>query len=68
LTPKTKLMIALPIIAVLVIILVYLQLFSSPVVIVVIFVAYVVVSLMNRSKFNRQRDKNQRGGAGSKPS
>jgi ABC-type nitrate/sulfonate/bicarbonate transport system permease component len=68
LTPKAKLMLALPIIAVLVIILVYLQLFSSPVVIAVIFVAYVVVSLMNRRKFDKQRDQNQRADSGSKHS
>ena len=56
-TPQTKLIIVLPIIAALVIVLVYFRLFSSPVVIAVIFVAYVVVSLWNRRKFSRQREK-----------
>ncbi len=51
-----KLAIALPVIAVLVIALVYFKLFTSPVVIVLILVAYVVVSLRNRRKFNRQRE------------
>jgi len=55
LTPRTKLLLALPVIAALVIVLVYFQLFSSPVIIAVIFVAYVVVSLLNRRKFNRQK-------------
>lgn len=54
-TPRTKLLLALPVIAALVIVLVYFQLFSSPVIIAVIFVAYVVVSLLNRRKFNRQK-------------
>jgi len=56
LTPKQKLIIALPIIAVLVIILVYFQLFANPLVIVAIFVLYVAVSLWNRRKFNRQKE------------
>ena len=54
--PRTKLLIALPVIAGFVIVLVYFQLFASPVVIAVIFVAYVAVSLRNRRKFGRQRD------------
>ena len=53
--PRTKLLLALPVIAALVIVLVYFQLFSSPVIIAIIFVAYVVVSLSNRRKFNRQK-------------
>jgi len=48
-------MIVIPIIAVLVLILVYFQLFSSPIIIAFIFAAYVIVSLMNRRKFNRQK-------------
>ena len=56
LTPKRKLIIALPIIAALVIVLVYFQLFASPVIIAFIFVAYVAVSLRNRRRFNRQRE------------
>ncbi len=55
-TPRTKLLISLPIIAAAVLILVYFQLFSNPLVIVIIFVAYVAVSLLNRRKFNRQRE------------
>ena len=54
-TPRTKLLLALPFIAVFVLILVYFQLFTSPVAVAVIFVAYVVVSLVNRRKFNRQK-------------
>ena len=54
-SPRAKLILVLPVIAVLVIALVYFGLFSSPVVIVAIFLAYVVVSLWNRKKFNRQR-------------
>ena len=53
---RTKLLLSLPIIAAAVLVLVYFQLFSSPIVIAVIFVAYVAVSLRNRRKFNRQRD------------
>lgn len=54
-TPRQKLMLALPIIALSVIILVYFRLFTSPLVVVTIFVLYVVVSLMNRRKFRRER-------------
>lgn len=54
-TPRTKLILALPIIAAFVIVLVYFQLFSSPVIIAIIFVAWLVVSLMNRRKFAEQR-------------
>jgi len=57
LTPRTKLLLALPVIAAFVIVLVYFQLFSSPEIIAVIFVAYVVVSLLNRRKFNRQQER-----------
>ena len=60
LTPRTKLLLSLPIIAVFVIILVYYQLFSSPIVIAVIFVAWLVVSLRNRRKFEKQREQTQR--------
>jgi ABC-type nitrate/sulfonate/bicarbonate transport system permease component len=56
-TPRTKLLLALPVIAAFVLVLVYFQLFSSPVIIAVIFVAYVAVSLLNRRKFNRQKEK-----------
>ncbi len=54
-TPRTKLLLALPVIAAFVIILVYFQLFSSPVIIAIIFVAYVLISIRNRRKFNKQR-------------
>jgi membrane protein implicated in regulation of membrane protease activity len=58
LIPRTKLLLSLPIIAAFVIALVYFQLFSSPVIIAIIFVAWVVVSLMNRKKFANQRARN----------
>jgi Flp pilus assembly protein TadB len=54
LNSRTKLLLALPVIAVFVLILVYFQLFASPVAIAVIFVLYVAVSIRNRRKFNRQ--------------
>ncbi len=54
-TPKQKMMIVLPAVAVLVIALVYLGLFSNPLVIFAIFILYVVVSLWNRRKFSKQR-------------
>ena len=54
-TPRTKLLLSLPVIAAFVILLVYFQLFSSPVIIAIIFVAWVVVSLRNRRKFADQR-------------
>ena len=60
-TPRTKLLLALPVIAAFVITLVYFQIFSSPVAIAVIFVLYVVVSLRNRRKFDRQREKSVSG-------
>jgi len=57
LNPRTKLMLVLPVIAAFVIILVYFQLFSSPVIIAIIFVAWVAVSLRNRRKFQGQRER-----------
>lgn len=56
-TPRTKLMIALPLIAAAVLALVYFQLFASPVVIALIFILYVAVSLRNRRKFSKQQKK-----------
>ncbi|MDG6989342.1 MAG: hypothetical protein JRN21_08505 [Nitrososphaerota archaeon] len=53
-TPRAKLLVALPVIAALVIVLVYFRLFDDPVIIVVIFVLYVAVSLWNRRKFGKQ--------------
>jgi len=58
-TPRTKLILILPVIAALVIVMVYFQLFSSPIIIAIIFVAYVVVSIRNRRKFDRQKAKGQ---------
>jgi len=55
LTPRTKLVLALPIIAAFVIVLVYFRLFSSPVIIAIIFIAWLAVSLVNRRKFAEQR-------------
>ena len=55
-TPRTKLLLSLPVIAAFVVVLVYFQLFSSPVIIAIIFVAWVAVSLRNRRKFAGQRD------------
>ena len=54
-TPRTKLLLILPVIAALVIVLAYFQLFASPVVIAIIFVAWVAVSLRNRRKFAGQK-------------
>ena len=55
LNSRTKLMIVLPLIAVLVIILIYFQLFTNPLVDLGIILLYVVASLWNRRKFNRQK-------------
>ena len=54
LTPRNKILLALPLVAALVVVLAYYQLFASPVVIGLIFVAYVAVSLWNRRKFRKQ--------------
>ena len=54
---RTKLLLALPVIAAFVLVLIYFRLFTSPVVIVVIFVLYVAVSIWNRRKFNRQKSR-----------
>ena len=54
---RTKLLLALPVIAAFVLVLIYFQLFASPVAIAVIFVLYVAVSLRNRRKFNRQQNR-----------
>ncbi len=53
---RTKLTVALPVIAVLVIVLVYFQLFTNPLVDLGIVGLYVVVSLWNRRKFNREKE------------
>jgi Flp pilus assembly protein TadB len=54
LTPREKLIVVLPLIAGVVIVLVYFGLFANPLVIVVIFVLWVAVSLRNKRKFNRE--------------
>ena len=54
-TPRTKLLLVLPVIAALVIVLVYFQLFASPIVIAVIFILWVAVTLRNKKKFDRQK-------------
>jgi positive regulator of sigma E activity len=59
LSPRTKLLLALPVIALFVLVLVYFQLFASPVVIALIFILYVGVSLRNKRKFSRQQAEKQ---------
>ena len=54
LTPKQTLYLALPLVALVVLLLTYFRLFSSPVVIAILVVFYVAVSLRNRRKFARQ--------------
>lgn len=63
LNSRTKLLIALPAIAVMVIVLVYFQLFTNPLIDLGIVALYVVVSLWNRRKFNREK----RQAEGAKP-
>ena len=58
-TPREKLIVVLPLIAGVVIVLVYYGLFANPLVIAVIFVLWVAVSLRNRRKFDRERDGNR---------
>ncbi|MDG6981640.1 MAG: hypothetical protein JRN51_11095 [Nitrososphaerota archaeon] len=53
-SPRNKLLLALPIVAALVLALAYFQLFTDPVVIAFIFVLWVAVSLRNRRKFHGQ--------------
>jgi Flp pilus assembly protein TadB len=57
LSPRTKLILILPVIAAVVLILVYFRLFANPLIIAIIFVLYVAVSLRNRRKFNRERER-----------
>lgn len=52
---RTKLLLALPLIAVIVLILVYFQFFLNPLVILAIFVLYVLVSIRNKRKFDREK-------------
>jgi Flp pilus assembly protein TadB len=53
--PKQKLMVVIPVIAALVIVLIYFGLFANPLVIAAIFVLYVAVSLRNKRKFKKQQ-------------
>jgi hypothetical protein len=57
LTPRQKIMVVVPVVACLVLLLVYLGLFSNPLVILVIFALYVAVSLRNRRKFGPRKEK-----------
>jgi Flp pilus assembly protein TadB len=57
LSPRYKLLLALPVVAAFVIVLAYYQLFTNTVVVVVIFVLWVAVTLRNRRKFSRQEPK-----------
>jgi Flp pilus assembly protein TadB len=57
LKPRTKLLLVLPVIAAVVLVLLYFRLFASPVVIAIIFILYVAVSLRNKRKFSREKDK-----------
>ena len=56
LTPKQKMMIVVPLVAGLVMILLYLGLFANPLVFVAVVVLYFAVTLRNRRKFNRQKE------------
>jgi hypothetical protein len=58
LKPRTKLLLALPIIAAAVLVLLYFRLFASPLVIAIIFILYVAVSLLNKRKFSKVRGRN----------
>jgi ABC-type nitrate/sulfonate/bicarbonate transport system permease component len=58
LKPRTKLLLALPIIAAAVLVLLYFRLFASPLVIAIIFILYVAVSVLNKRKFSKVRDRN----------
>ncbi len=61
LTPKQTLYLALPLVALIVLVLAYFRLFSSPVVIAILVVLYVAVSLRNRRKFAK-REEGKRSG------
>ena len=53
-TPKRTLYLALPLVALVVLVLTYFRLFSSPIVIAILMVLYVAVSLRNRRRFAKQ--------------
>jgi positive regulator of sigma E activity len=61
-TPRNKLLIALPLVAVFVIVLAYYQLFTNTAAVAVIFVLFVLVSLWNRRKFARKQEPGGRKG------
>lgn len=54
---RTKLMIAIPLTAAAVIALAYFQMFTNPFVIALIFLLWVAVSLRNKRKFGRQKER-----------
>lgn len=56
-SPRSKLLFALPVVAAFVVVLAYYQLFTNTVVVAAIFVLWVVVTLRNRRKFSRQETK-----------
>jgi positive regulator of sigma E activity len=59
LTSKRTVFIVLPIVAIFVVILTYLQLFSSTLVIAILVVLYAAVSLRNRKKFSKKNEARQ---------
>lgn len=59
LKPRTKLIIAIPLTAAVVVALVYLRLFSNPFVIALIFALWVAVSLRNKRKFGGQKGRKE---------
>jgi positive regulator of sigma E activity len=56
LTPRNRLLLALPLVAVFVFLLAYFQLFTNPEVDILILILFVAVSLWNRRKFSKQRE------------
>lgn len=67
-TPRNKVLLAIPLVAVFVIVLAYYRLFTNPAIIALIFILYVAVSLRNRRKFGKQPEGQPRkrdSGAGS---
>jgi len=68
-TPRTKLLLALPAVAVFVIVLAYFRLFTDPLVVVLIFILYVAITLRNRRKFKGpSKDEKRKGKKGPAPS
>lgn len=54
-TPRTRLLLAIPVIVVAVLVLAYFRLFTSPVAIAIIFALWLVVSVWNRRKFAKRK-------------